>query len=125
MGSEQTPPSTPTTPSSPTVDSTATPSTGTRKDRRARNAAPRQNDIMFATEIGQGLLEEVRRLQAQMVEKDERIKELELEKAELERMLEALSKQLRTSQESEGSAPQSIVVSCAQWVFAYLLLIII
>ncbi|CAJ0921702.1 6917_t:CDS:2 [Entrophospora sp. SA101] len=61
----------------------------------------RTKDIEFATEIGQGLLVEVRRLQALLQEKEERIKELETDKSELERNIELLNKQLRAKEENE------------------------
>ncbi|CAG8525212.1 18540_t:CDS:2 [Dentiscutata erythropus] len=92
------------TSSTPTTPATEVPSTVTGKSssRRDRNAAKgRQKDIEFATEIGQGLLQEVRRLQALLQEKEEKIKELEAEKAELERNIEQLNKTLRAKEDSE------------------------
>ncbi|CAG8491748.1 32759_t:CDS:2, partial [Racocetra persica] len=89
-------------PSTPAIE-TPTPTMGKSSSRRDRNAAKgRQKDIEFATEIGQGLLQEVRRLQALLHEKEERIKELEAEKAELERTIEQLNKNLRANQESKA-----------------------
>ncbi|CAG8520711.1 5890_t:CDS:2 [Ambispora leptoticha] len=72
------------------------------KDRRNRNNN-RTNDIEFAAEIGQNLLKEVKRLQALVSTKEEKIKELEYEKAELERVIEMLNKQLRAKEESEDT----------------------
>ncbi|CAG8621192.1 15966_t:CDS:2, partial [Racocetra fulgida] len=96
------------TPSTPAIE-TPTPTTGKSSSRRDRNAAKgRQKDIEFATEIGQGLLQEVRRLQALLHEKEERIKELEAEKAELERTIEQLNKNLRANQESKELAKQDL-----------------
>ncbi|CAG8829796.1 15310_t:CDS:1, partial [Gigaspora rosea] len=83
----------------PGASGATTPGKSSRRDRNA--AKGRQKDIEFATEIGQGLLVEVRRLQALLQEKEERIKELEAEKAELERNIEQLNKTLRLNQESE------------------------
>jgi len=81
----------------------STPTTTGRLSRREKNKAKnRNNDIEFAAEIGQGLLVEVRRLQALLQEKEERIKELELDKVELERTIEMLNKQIRGKEESEG-----------------------
>lgn len=45
---------------------------------------------------------EIRRLQALLQEKEEKIKELEIDKAELERMIDVLNKQIRGKEESEG-----------------------
>ncbi|CAI2178463.1 1096_t:CDS:2 [Funneliformis geosporum] len=82
------------------IPTTATASS--RPSRREINKSKnRKNDIEFAAEIGQGLLVEVRRLQALLQEKEERIKELEVDKAELERVIEMLNKQLRGKEESE------------------------
>ncbi len=55
-------------------------------------------DIEFAADIGQGLLLEVRRLQELLQEKKERIKELELDKAESERVIETLNVQFRAKE---------------------------
>ncbi|CAJ0847524.1 3035_t:CDS:2 [Entrophospora sp. SA101] len=70
--------------------------------REASRQKDRNKDIEFATEIGQGLLLEVRRLQGELHENLEKIKDLETNKAELERTIEALNKLLRNSKESEG-----------------------
>ncbi|CAG8613961.1 8022_t:CDS:2, partial [Funneliformis mosseae] len=84
------------------VDSTPIATTSSRPSRREINKSKnRKQDIEFAAEIGQGLLVEVRRLQALLQEKEERIKELEVDKAELERVIEMLNKQLRGKEESE------------------------
>ncbi|CAG8510720.1 23217_t:CDS:2 [Cetraspora pellucida] len=99
--------STPTTPSIETTTPTQT--IGKSSSRRDRNAQKgRQKDIEFATEIGQGLLQEVRRLQALLHEKEERIKELEAEKAELERTIEQLNKNLRANQESKDRLNEQV-----------------
>ncbi|CAG8618904.1 15925_t:CDS:2 [Dentiscutata erythropus] len=92
-------------PMTPAVEtSSASTTTSSRKppSRRERNVVKgRQKDVEFATEIGQGLLLEVRRLQALLKEKEERIGELDSEKVELERNIEQLNKTLHTNQESE------------------------
>ncbi|CAG8459865.1 5490_t:CDS:2 [Racocetra persica] len=92
------------------VTSATTPAVaGSKLSRRERNNAKgRQKDIEFATEIGQGLLIEVRRLQALLQEKDERIKELEIDKSELERTIEQLNKTIRTNKESEERLNEQI-----------------
>lgn len=46
------------------------------QNRRSRNTAHRANDIEFATEIGQSLLIEVRRLQTLLAERDKAIEDL-------------------------------------------------
>ncbi|KAI8143877.1 hypothetical protein BJV82DRAFT_483607, partial [Fennellomyces sp. T-0311] len=65
------------------------------------NADRRNTDIEFATEIGQGLLLEVRKMQALLQEKDEQLNQLEIQKADLERAAEAMAKQLRQREEVE------------------------
>nr|CAG8652321.1 12406_t:CDS:2 [Entrophospora candida] len=52
-------------------------------------------------EMGQGLLLEVRHLQRELHEKLEKIKELEADKAELKKTIEALKSQLHISKEAE------------------------
>ncbi|KAL0096808.1 hypothetical protein J3Q64DRAFT_1856299, partial [Phycomyces blakesleeanus] len=52
-------------------------------------------DIEFATEIGQGLLNEVRKLQSALQERDETIKQLEIAKSETERDHELITKRLK------------------------------
>ncbi|CAH1760261.1 2146_t:CDS:2 [Entrophospora sp. SA101] len=76
--------------------------------REASRQKDRNKDIEFATEIGQGLLLEVRRLQGELHENLEKIKDLETNKAELERTIEALNKLLRNSKESEEKYKQEI-----------------
>ena len=92
--------------SSSTSTSTNTPSerlTPAARRREASRQKDRTKDIEFAAEIGQGLLLEVRRLKGELHEKLEKIKELEIDKAELERAIESLNRQLRNSKESEGN----------------------
>jgi peptidoglycan hydrolase CwlO-like protein len=84
------------------ADSTPTTTTTGRNRRELNKAKKRKDDIELATEIGQGLLVEIRRLQALLQEKEERIKELEFDKAELERTIDVLNKQIRGREESEG-----------------------
>jgi hypothetical protein len=71
------------------------------------NTDRRNNDIEFATEIGQGLLLEVRKMQSLLQEKEEQLRRLETDKAESERLAEVLAKQLKQSQESEGKIQKS------------------
>ncbi|KAJ2958206.1 hypothetical protein NQZ79_g6178 [Umbelopsis isabellina] len=76
-------------------------STPTKRRSKVPNADRRNNDIEFATEIGQGLLLEVRKMQSLLQEKEEQLRALDREKAEGERLAELLAKQLKQSQENE------------------------
>ena len=71
MPSSQFPSSPSFPPGSSTVNGHPVQQTPQQSSRRVRNAQHRDHDIEFATEIGQSLLVEVRRLQALLVEKDE------------------------------------------------------
>ncbi|OZJ07022.1 hypothetical protein BZG36_00017 [Bifiguratus adelaidae] len=73
----------------------------TKRRAKVSNANRRNTDIEFATEIGQGLLVEVRKLQATLQERDEQIRQLETARADMERNTELLSKQLRQSEENK------------------------
>lgn len=64
----------------------------------------RQHDIDLATEIGEGLVEEVRKLQAQLYEKDEFLKELTRSRVKQERISEELEGKLKTMLSEEGKA---------------------
>lgn len=77
--------------------------TPTKRRSKVPNTDRRNNDIEFATEIGQGLLLEVRKMQSLLQEKEEQIRAIDREKAESERLAELLAKQLKQSQESEGN----------------------
>ncbi|ORX51218.1 hypothetical protein DM01DRAFT_1086309 [Hesseltinella vesiculosa] len=76
-------------------------STPTKRRSKVPNQDRRNNDIEFATEIGQGLLLEVRKMQALLQEKEEQLRALEIQKADLERSAEAMAKQLRQREENE------------------------
>ncbi|KAH8914467.1 hypothetical protein BT69DRAFT_1273496, partial [Atractiella rhizophila] len=69
---------------------TTTPSAAAASRRARNNAQHRANDIEFATEIGQSLLGEVRRLQALLSERDEQISKDRFEREALEGDLEEL-----------------------------------
>lgn len=77
-------------------------STPTKRRSKVPNADRRNTDIEFATEIGQGLLLEVRKMQALLQEKEELLSQLEIQKSDLERAAEAMAKQLRQKEENEG-----------------------
>lgn len=75
--------------------------------RRARNNAQhRNNDIALATEIGQSLLSEVRRLQALLAEKEEILKEMQKERDAVETELESQAAGRRGVEESVGKTMQ-------------------
>ncbi|KAI9314414.1 hypothetical protein BX666DRAFT_450825 [Dichotomocladium elegans] len=76
-------------------------STPTKRRSKVPNADRRNTDIEFATEIGQGLLIEVRKMQALLQERDDQLKALQAQKADLERAAEAMAKQLRQKEENE------------------------
>ncbi|KAI9322780.1 hypothetical protein BX666DRAFT_1848959, partial [Dichotomocladium elegans] len=61
----------------------------------------RGTDIEFATEIGQGLLIEVRKLQMLLQQKDQLLKEVLERKADLERDADMMVKQLRQREEMQ------------------------
>ncbi|CAO3590592.1 unnamed protein product [Absidia cylindrospora] len=76
-------------------------STPTKRRSKVPNNDRRNTDIEFATEIGQGLLLEVRKMQTLLQEKEEQLRSLQIQKADLERAAEALTKQLRQKEETE------------------------
>ncbi|KAG1146869.1 hypothetical protein G6F37_004479 [Rhizopus arrhizus] len=76
-------------------------STPTKRRSKVPNTDRRNTDIEFATEIGQGLLLEVRKMQALLQEKEEKLRTLENQKADLERAAEAMAKQMRQKEENE------------------------
>ncbi|KIY65620.1 hypothetical protein CYLTODRAFT_379149 [Cylindrobasidium torrendii FP15055 ss-10] len=71
------------------------------QSRRAKNAAHRADDVEFAFEIGSGLLNEVRRLQSLLGERDKAIQDMKEEKDDIESMVESLRKSLK-QQEKDG-----------------------
>ncbi|KAG1141903.1 hypothetical protein G6F37_007959 [Rhizopus arrhizus] len=73
----------------------------TRQRPKYPNPAKSNPDINFATEIGQGLLIEVRKLQNAIQEKEEIIKRLEASRAESERHYETSQRHLRQREEVE------------------------
>jgi hypothetical protein len=85
-------------------------STPTKRRSKIPTTDRRNTDIEFATEIGQGLLLEVRKMQALLQEKEEKLRNLENQKADLERTAEAMSKQMRQREESEGKRLTQLVV---------------
>ncbi|KAI9027132.1 hypothetical protein CLU79DRAFT_740428 [Phycomyces nitens] len=81
-------------------------STPTKRRSKVPNTDRRNTDIEFATEIGQGLLLEVRKMQALLQEKEEQLRALEIQKADLERAAESMAKQLRQREENEEKLQQ-------------------
>ena len=77
--------------------------------RKARNATPRQHDIEFAADIGQGLLEEVRKLQAFLAQRDQKITELNTSISLSDRQLEIYDRKVKQMQTEHGiSVPGGI-----------------
>ncbi|KAL7321735.1 hypothetical protein PS15m_001473 [Mucor circinelloides] len=76
-------------------------SSPSKQRTKVTNGNRRNPDIEFATEIGQGLLIEVRKLQVNIQEKDETIKQLELALADKERNQEASERHLKQREEVE------------------------
>lgn len=72
--------------------------------RRSRNTAHRSNDIEFATEIGQSLLVEVRRLQALLGERDGVIEDLRREVDEASKSDESVREVVRGLESSNGAS---------------------
>lgn len=87
---------------SPLLPPPPTNSSPTKHRTKTANNNRRNPDIEFATEIGQGLLIEVRKLQAALQEKDEIIKQLELSKSDNERNYESTQRHLKQREEIEG-----------------------
>lgn len=77
-------------------------STPTKRRSKVPGTGNRNTDVEFATEIGQGLLIEVRKLQAALQNKEEIIKQLHISKSDDERTTEMLMKHLKQKEESEG-----------------------
>jgi hypothetical protein len=77
-------------------------STPTKRRSKVPGGNKRNSDMEFATEIGQGLLIEVRKLQAALQNKEEIIKQLHIVKSDDERTTEMLMKHLKQKEESEG-----------------------
>ncbi|CAO3648442.1 unnamed protein product [Mucor fragilis] len=76
-------------------------SSPSKQRTKVANGNRRNPDIEFATEIGQGLLIEVRKLQVSIQEKDETIKQLELALADKERNQESSQRHLKQREEVE------------------------
>ncbi|CAG8549371.1 9314_t:CDS:2, partial [Acaulospora colombiana] len=90
--------------STPTSEPSSTPTSTLKGKSRYENkkGKPPKRDIELAAEIGHGLLQEVKRLTILLQEKEEGIKKLEIDKAELERVIEILTKQVRSKEEAEA-----------------------
>ncbi|KAJ3538769.1 hypothetical protein NM688_g6472 [Phlebia brevispora] len=102
------------TPSSPPVEisrgnisrsaertkASATGTTAAQSSRRAKNAAHRANDVEFALDIGNGLLLEVRRLQALLTEREQALQDMKEFKDDLEKTVESLRAALREQEQS-------------------------
>ena len=93
----------PASPSKFTSQATDSPSKLNVPSRKQRNSQPsnRVHDIEFATEISTSLLAQVRQLQGLLVERDDNLKKLNLEKSRLELEAQGFSQRLRSLDESE------------------------
>lgn len=85
-----------------TSQATASPSKVNMPSRKQRNQpSSRVHDIEFATEISTSLLAQVRQLQAALAERDEALKNANLENSRLELEAEGFAQRLRALDESE------------------------
>jgi len=82
--------------------SSVSPSKSQSSPRKARNATPRQHDIEFAADIGQGLLEEVRKLQALLAQRDQKLGENAASMARSDRQLELFDRRVKQMHEDAG-----------------------
>lgn len=87
---------------SPLLPPPPTNSSPSKQRSKPLNGNRRNPDIEFATEIGQGLLIEVRKLQSALQEKEEIIKHFEFSKADTERTHETAQRHLKQKEEMEG-----------------------
>jgi|SRR5579871_1431190 hypothetical protein len=84
-------------------DGTISPSKNQSFSRKLRNATPRQHDIEFAADIGQGLLEEVRKLQALLAQRDQKLNEATSSITRSNRQIELLERKVKQMHEDQGS----------------------
>lgn len=85
-----------------TSQATASPSKVSVPSRKQRNQqSSRVHDIEFATEISTSLLAQVRQLQALLAERDEALKQANLENSRLELEAEGFAQRIRALDESE------------------------
>jgi hypothetical protein len=109
-------PRTPGIDSSPTKsefvgNGTVSPSKNQIGSRKARNGTPRQHDIEFAADIGQGLLEEVRKLQALLAQRDQKLNEATASLTRADRQIELLSGRVKGLQESDCMSHHSFTLT--------------
>jgi hypothetical protein len=71
--------------------------------RKVRNATPRQHDIEFAADIGQGLLDEVRKLQALLAQRDQKLAEATASISRSDRQLELFDRKVKQMHEDQGA----------------------
>ncbi|KAJ8101853.1 meiotic cell cortex C-terminal pleckstrin homology-domain-containing protein, partial [Lipomyces tetrasporus] len=72
-----------------------------KSTRKQKNAASRAQDIQFVADVGQELLVECRKLQLLIAEKDEKLKESDVQRSQLEATIENLEVRVRQLDESE------------------------
>lgn len=87
---------------------TISPSKNQASARKLRNATPRQHDIEFAADIGQGLLEEVRKLQALLAQKDQKLNEATASISRSDRQIELLDRKVKQMHEDQGLFKSSV-----------------
>lgn len=81
----------------------ASPSSPQRRRIKSPTPDDIHTDIDFATEIGQGLLLEVRKMHNMVQEKNETIKALDFAKANDETRISTLEKRLKMKEDAEGT----------------------
>jgi hypothetical protein len=81
----------------------ARPSSPQRRRIKSPTSDDIRTDIDFATEIGQGLLLEVRKMHSIIQEKNETIKSLEFGRVNDETTISTLEKRLKVKEDSEGT----------------------
>ncbi|KAK9325236.1 meiotic cell cortex C-terminal pleckstrin homology-domain-containing protein, partial [Lipomyces orientalis] len=72
-----------------------------KSTRKQKNAASRAQDMQFVADIGQELLVECRKLQLLIAEKDEKLKEADVQRSQQETTIENLEVRVRQLDESE------------------------
>lgn len=74
----------------------------TKRVARRNKSANKSSDVQFAANISESLLAECRRLNANLAEKDRKVREAESEREELRRRTESLEAKLMTLTAAEG-----------------------
>jgi hypothetical protein len=88
---------------------TVSPSKNQIGSRKARNGTPRQHDIEFAADIGQGLLEEVRKLQAMVAQRDQKLSEAATSISRSDRQIELFDRKVKQMHEDQGTQKHTLL----------------